>query len=440
MKKEKYTVEDVFTPSSPAELTYVKRENENKLLNRALKTIGKQIIIYGNSGCGKTSLLNNKIKNDSIKFIKTKCVKGMPFESIIINAFSQLSINYLDGIEKSKENELNGELGFDIKILAAKFGSGDKENIKKNWKTLPPQLNEQNLAKTLGNLDTIWIIEDFHKLNPEEKIKLSQAMKVFMDTSEEYKNLKIIATGAVNTARQVVEYDPEMNNRVSEIFVPLMDYDSLNNIIEKGSSLLNVEFPDSIKQKIIAYSNGLPSVTHQLSSLICESREISGTVAKKVTFTTKDLDYAIDEYINEKSDTLKNTYEVATKIKKERKIFKPENILQAILSINKEEVSYQEIGAELKFRFKDLKANNLRVFLNELTLSERGEVIRYNKNADSYSFSNPFFKGYCHLKLMRDNVSSKNQNDVLKEILDEEFRKFYSEHFDIDDIGDNLGY
>ena len=66
------------------------------------------------------------------------------------------------------------------------------------------------------------MLEDFHKIDSSQRKKLSQFMKVFMDMADEYPALKIIAIGAVDTARLVVECDPEMRNRVSEIKVPLM--------------------------------------------------------------------------------------------------------------------------------------------------------------------------------------------------------------------------
>jgi hypothetical protein len=50
--------------------------------------------------------------------------------------------------------------------------------------------------------------------------------------ADEFRSLKIIAIGAVDTARQVIEYDPEMKNRVSEIHVPLMLKEELKEIID----------------------------------------------------------------------------------------------------------------------------------------------------------------------------------------------------------------
>lgn len=76
-----------------------------------------------------------------------------------------------------------------------------------------------------------WVIEDFHKVEESEKMKLSQAMKIFMDCGTDYPELKIIALGAAQTARQVVEYDDEMRNRISEIEVLLMEDDEIHQII-----------------------------------------------------------------------------------------------------------------------------------------------------------------------------------------------------------------
>ena len=56
-----YDLNEVFTPSSPASLTFVERTSVNYLLVEAIRTKGKQIVIYGHSGTGKTTLLHNKL-------------------------------------------------------------------------------------------------------------------------------------------------------------------------------------------------------------------------------------------------------------------------------------------------------------------------------------------------------------------------------------------
>ena len=53
------SAKDVFTPSSSATLTYIKRKAIDSQIDRALETTGKQLVIYGHSGSGKSTLVKN---------------------------------------------------------------------------------------------------------------------------------------------------------------------------------------------------------------------------------------------------------------------------------------------------------------------------------------------------------------------------------------------
>ena len=48
---------DVFTPTTPAKFAFVERQALNDQLVDALRTPGKQVVVYGPSGSGKTTLL-----------------------------------------------------------------------------------------------------------------------------------------------------------------------------------------------------------------------------------------------------------------------------------------------------------------------------------------------------------------------------------------------
>ncbi len=62
-----------------------------------------------------------------------------------------------------------------------------------------------------------------------------------MDLSATFPTLKIICVGAEDTARQVIQYDSEMKNRVSEIKVPLMTSEEISQIVTRGFDLLNIK-------------------------------------------------------------------------------------------------------------------------------------------------------------------------------------------------------
>ena len=79
----------------------------------------------------------------------------------------------------------------------------------------------------------------------------------------------------------------------------------------------------------------------------------------------------------------------------------PEKILKAILELEKDTFSIVDISQKFSEQILNYKTNNLRKYVMQLTTSERGEILRYNKNADNFSFSNPFLRGYCHIHLIK---------------------------------------
>jgi len=85
-----------------------------------------------------------------------------------------------------------------------------------------------------------------------------------------------VTISAVETARQVVEYDREMTNRVSELSVPLMDTDELRQIIDNGPILLNVDLR-ALREDVVQYSVGQASVCRQIALKACLERDVMTT-------------------------------------------------------------------------------------------------------------------------------------------------------------------
>ncbi len=437
--KEIFATYDVFTPSQPAELTFVDREEVNKQLVDSIRTPGRQLVVYGFSGSGKTTLINNKLNQLYSNVIESQCTKGTTIDQLKLEAFDALDSYYISEQTSSKSFEISSSLKSiysEIKA-ASKFQNGEKlERI------VPVQLSDQRLAELIGESKSCWKIEDFHKVDKHYKQRLSQIMKVFMDASRRHKTTKIVTIGAVGTGKEVVEYDGEMKERISEIFVPLMSIEELEDIIIKGEELLNVEFPKEIKNKITVYSNGLGSVCHQLCLSMCTNNEIYETQTNKYPFSQKDLDLAISDYIKQNSATLKSTYDKAIKSSKKSK-YETKEILQALLRLKKEEVNSQEILKELRKDFPNYPSNTLTNYLNQLISSEREEVLRLNKDSNTYFFSNPFQKAFIELsfskELKTESVGSKriSADELLafmqakKEIRDE-FDSFDSDIYDED--------
>ncbi|MPQ47832.1 hypothetical protein GCQ56_12545 [Marinifilum sp. N1E240] len=432
--KKNYKTYKVFTPSQPAELTFVDRDEVNKQLVDSIMTPGRQLVIFGFSGSGKTTLIDNKLNQLYSEVIVSQCTIGTTIDQLKIEAFDALDKYYVTELSSSNSSEISASL----KLIYGEIKAASRiQKSGKYSRIVPLQLSDKRLAEFIGESDACWKIEDFHKVGKEHKLRLAQIMKIFMDTSKSYESTKIIAIGAVGTGKEIVEYDNEMSERISEIFVPLMSPKELEKIIIKGEELLNVHFPKYLKNKIVAYSNGLGAICHQLCLSMCTNNNIYETAEVRHKFLETDLDLSIEDYLKQKYATLKSTYEKATKTSKKSK-YGTKEILRAIIRLNKNEVSSEEILTELRNDINGYPSNTLTIYLSQLITNERDEVLRINVDSKKYFFSNPFQKVYMELKFSKEKQTKSigsvqvSANELYSFIAAR--KQFESDFDDYDDI------
>ncbi len=427
--KQKHLAKDVFTPTKPARATFIEREPINDKLVNALATPGKQLVIYGHSGSGKTTLLENKLYQIYEHHITTRCYSGLSFDQLILDAFDQLRPFYESERSHAKKSDISPTIEYQYLGIKAQIGAKiNKEAQSKHQRLLPPQLTPRALASFLGESHSCWVLEDFHKIDSSEKVKLAQVMKMFMDMSDRYDDLKIIAIGAVDTARQVVEYDPEMRNRVSEIYVPLMTDVELRQIIERGEQLLNFSIPHNIKRNIVKYSNGLASVCHQLCLNICFAADIHESLSKHVIIDDSVLEAAVLQYLDDTSDTIKSAFDRAFRQFRKRKFDNGKLILESLLKYHQDGATHAEILEKIRHNNPAYPTGNLTAYLKQLTTNDRGAIIRYDSYSGKYSFTDPSYRAFAmtllesqnlndqHLALPEIQIDSKNLDKLFREV------------------------
>ena len=176
---------DVFTPATIAKINYILRPSLTNSLHQHFNTAGKQIIVFGYSGSGKTTLITNELKRCRKKYIISRCTKNSTYKELLYDAFDKLDGYY----RKSHKSTVSTRLGAKSKML----DTGIQANYDETYeRCIAPQLNADNLAKQLGENKLYWVIEDLHQLKPNEKIEIAGALKIFIDTANDYENVKII--------------------------------------------------------------------------------------------------------------------------------------------------------------------------------------------------------------------------------------------------------
>ncbi|MFA6058240.1 MAG: hypothetical protein WC756_08565 [Taibaiella sp.] len=438
---QKVAANKVFTPSRPAVETFVERTNKiNNHLVDALNTPGKQIVLYGHTKCGKTTLLVNKLRQTYENSFTTRCMDGMSYESIILDAFDQLGKVYTE-TAKTRGFKISPEISVTYNEIKATLKLGEYTDQKQtsNKQIIPPQLTGRRLGEFFGASKSCWVLEDFHKIKGTDKSKTSGLMKIFQDMSETYPELKIIALGAVGTAREVVEYNQEMEDRVTEIYIPYMNDEEIEEIITSGEKLLNIKFGADVKRRIVKYSCGLPAICHQLCLNICFNKSINETAKQLTAINLHDLEKAIEKFVDEKSDTLKKQFDKSIKIPNRTPTNIPKELLIICLNLEKDEFSFDEIYYNLKgkrIQKKDAEKN-----LNDLCTVERSEILIYDENSNLYRFNNLFLKAYAKLKLKEDvdtkpTTTRRDEQIVQKllDILDKDILDEYEDEIYIEDL------
>ena len=405
-------VEDVFTPAVAAKikLNYIERESLISQLNYFFQTAGKQIVVFGYSGSGKTTLITNELKRNKIKYIKTHCSRNTTFEELMLNVFDELEVVY----KKSSSYKINSSNSGDYMNIKASMGA-DRVDVYE--RIVPPQLTKKKLAMFLGEAKCYWIIEDLHKLNEDNKRKVADTLKEFIDVAIEHPNVKVICLGALNSSKNLIELDPNLTDRVADFNVPLMTDDEIGMLIENGFHILNIPISEEHKQRIISLSNNIASVAHQLCLNICHNLSYTNMTFFNVpTITDETIDCSIKDYINEKSSRFKSLLDRVLAIKKDRNIGK--KILKLFIDVDFEGVYVDDVYKN----FKTFPQDTIKEVLDSLCTSKYDEAFRYDEDSGKLKLVNPFFQVY--IKMYFQNESNMSRKKSRRNIGIRDYKEF----------------
>lgn len=392
---------EVFTPSTVARLTFVERDALNRRLVKALQTPGKQIVLFGRSGGGKTTLLENKLYQTYERHYRSRCIRGTTFDELLLDAFDQLEPFFTDTRDSSIETgrkvtiEAKAAIGVVGSIRTQLAASRAERSGSTERRFLPPQLTPSLLASLLGEANACWVIEDLHKAERTERLRVAQSMKLFMDVADQHPDVRIIVVGAMGSARDILELDPEMWNRVSEIEVDLMTPDEIQTIINLGEKELNVLFTPDLREQIVHFSNGLPAVCHQLCLNMCLNEGIIETVkGDRHVFSESALKDSLTDWLAEAADSLRSTYDQAVRQKRTRKYDNCRLVLHALSALPRDGATHQEILAKIREKEPLYPPGNLSTYLGELQRSDRADTVIFDVRSGRYAFESPMLHAY----------------------------------------------
>jgi len=403
-----HKLNDVFTPNTVAKLNYISRKTLEKDLEKYISLPGKQIILYGHSGSGKTTLIRNKLKELSRNYLRTHCEAATTFNDLLLQAFDSLNHYYISEKSAQSKYEIKAELKTEYNLIKSKISTKISQTEGESAiRIVPPQLTPQKLSEFLGEIDCIWIIEDFHKVANTEKKRIADVIKIFVDAANDYNKVKIICIGAVGTARELIELDDNLATRVAELYVPLLEDDEICKVAKNGCSLLNIKMNENLLEKITYYSNNLGALAHQICYDVCYDKKIEKTIFLQKELNEDVFKVAVDSYVRKNSDTFAKLYD---------KVVSEDcgwSVLKAFEQNEKVYLSFNEIKNEVKRKIK-INDEELQNLLISLGTPGFNELVRYDRTSQKYSLSSPFFSAFLKMKIALEQKEQKEIKDKQK--------------------------
>lgn len=383
-----HTVYEVYTPTTPAQLNFVERSTVNDRLVEAVRTPGRQVVVYGESGSGKSTLVNKVLERLYPDHLVSRCTSSTTYEDLIRDALDQTGEFYDDSIEdKGGARKISAAVNLKVFNSSVERQVG-KETSVTSKRVIDPEMTAQRLGKYLGERGLCWIIEDFHKTSDNTRQDLAEALKVFSDLASVFPNLKVIAIGAAASAREVVQANSDMRNRVAEIHVPLMTENEIKGIVGNGAILLNVTFDQAAVEYIGSFSNGLPSIAHYIGLHACLTAGVEVSVDFQVPISMSNTRKAVNRYIEEASDTLRTRFGSAMRVQRGQRIDSPRLILSILAASKLHGLTELEIFDRIRLRYPEYSVSTLRRWLIKLCSTDRGNLL-YLSPDHRFRFTEP---------------------------------------------------
>lgn len=381
-----YQIQEVFIPVGLPELTFIVRPEIERSIKSWEMNKHKHLLIFGASKTGKTSLWKRYVALNNV--IKIACNSNTNIESTYLEILEQIGAYFVDIETEEKGNSEKNALLVEIKALIPWIGvnakaQGEKETSKKQTRTkefYKTKITSNQLIKYLKKAKKIIVLEDFHYTDEEFRNQLSEDLKAFSDESCPW-----IIVGVQHKTSNLLSFNIDLSQRISEIPVENFTESQLEEIIELGELALNIKIENPVKEKIIQESSGSASLLQNICQRICMISKVYNTQDEvKIIGGTQIVEQACKEIANEnrsfyekvfaeisrggRSDGSTEKYKWFIKVIANKEIpergIKNTEMLHFIRDLGNSEIDQGSVTGGLNYLPKLLKKNNLPALMD----------------------------------------------------------------------------
>jgi hypothetical protein len=276
--------EDVFTPRQPPERDMFTRRNEPDLhgnpglqdtLREALRERGGQVILYGDTGVGKSTLLKYAADDEGMPVLSIAATSKRSFDDLVDIAIREVTLER--DVEVVRSGTTGG--GFEGGVTSHITIRGHLKN-EKGQEVRVELIDRTPLLALAETMQTegyrILSFDNFQNVDQRERAMFAQALEVLSDRASETGDVKMVVIGIADDADTLVGGSGSVRRRTTEIGVPRMPDDEIANIFISGFRLLGLEVEENALRNLVFYCDGFPYFAHLLGLAVARDAARSG--------------------------------------------------------------------------------------------------------------------------------------------------------------------
>lgn len=273
-----YNLEDVFGSSREIPINYVKR---NEIDDNFIRSLSREqhIVIFGSAKQGKTCLRKKHLPDEE-NYIFIQCSEKLNLSKLNKQILKRAGIDIKISEKKGNTNakKVKAKIGFNLFVNKASAEGELKRENSAEVETRPIQIdlvdtNDIIHVLSKAKFNKFIILDEFHSLNKTTQKDLAIALKAYHENSK----IKFIIIGVWLDNNRLVALNGNLAGRITSINVDNWSQENLMEVIDEGANLLNIEFDQDLKERIIEESFDNVYFVQEICYRICDKFRIKAT-------------------------------------------------------------------------------------------------------------------------------------------------------------------
>jgi Cdc6-like AAA superfamily ATPase len=280
---------NAYTPSQPVfdRRMFAGRLNVLKAAIRSIEDQRLHLVIYGERGIGKTSLLHMltaAAREARYIVVYSSCGAASNFDETFRAVAADIPLLFHSDYSPTTEE---AETGTSLASLLP------------TRKVLPRQFGD--LCTKLTGTRVLIVLDEFDRAESLEfRRDLAELIKILSDRSV---RVQLVIAGVAADLAELVEHIPSVRRNILAIPVPLMSAEEIGELVTNGERTAGITITPTARDHVVAISVGSPYI----ASLLCHHAALDAIDDQRLDVMPADVASALEQALGELATRISKT-------------------------------------------------------------------------------------------------------------------------------------